>query len=384
MEQAASPQAKHWCFTVNNYTDETLLQLTAMQNQSEYYIVGKEVGENGTPHLQGYVAFKTKKRLALVKKILPTAHWEVKRGTVAEASDYCKKDGDFWSFGTLPEERGVAGGRQTKHKWDETKALAVAGKLDEIEPELYIKHYATFKRIRADHRKIPGDLDWDDKAPPNEWLYGETGTGKSRAARQENPGCYLKMNNKWWENYEDEEVVLIEDVGKSHEWMGDFLKIWADRYGFRAEVKHLSCVLRPKKIVVTSNYHPAEIWSDVNVVNPILRRFKIRKIVALPKNDENPPKVKFNAPRKSIQGPKNPLYRMDATGNLVPWIETQKKLDFKLPEPTIGWKKRKFTIPDAEEDSVETWQPPEIIDDDEDENFSEDEDLEVSEENHTD
>ena len=41
------------------------------------------------------------------------------------------------------------------------------------------------------------------------------------------------MNNKWWESYEGEDTILIEDVGRTHEWMGDFLKIWADKYGFR-------------------------------------------------------------------------------------------------------------------------------------------------------
>jgi len=83
------------------------------------------------------------------------------------------------------------------------------------------------------------------------------------------------MNNKWWESYNGEEVVLIEDVGLSHGWMGDFLKIWGDRYGFRAEIKCDSTVLRPKKIIVTSNYSPEMLWPDKNVHEPILRRFKL-------------------------------------------------------------------------------------------------------------
>lgn len=99
--------------------------------------------------------------------------------------------------------------------------------------------------------------------------------GKSRKARKENPGFYTKMNNKWWEHYEDQDIVLIEDVGNTHAWMGDFLKIWADRYGFRAEVKCASLVLRPKRIVVTSNYHPMDLWPDVSVHEPLLRRFKL-------------------------------------------------------------------------------------------------------------
>jgi len=99
--------------------------------------------------------------------------------------------------------------------------------------------------------------------------------GKSRKARSENEGFYLKMNNKWWESYNGEDTILIEDVGLTHTWMGDFLKIWGDRYGFRAEIKMDSTVLRPKKIVVTSNYSPEMLWPDKNIHEPILRRFKL-------------------------------------------------------------------------------------------------------------
>ena len=58
-------QSKYWCFTLNNYTDEDVDGVDAWEY--DYVIFGKEVGDNGTPHLQGYVECKTKKRLTWLK-----------------------------------------------------------------------------------------------------------------------------------------------------------------------------------------------------------------------------------------------------------------------------------------------------------------------------
>lgn len=61
----------------------------------------------------------------------------------------------------------------------------------------------------------------------------------------------------------------------THLYLGDHLKIWTDRYGFRAEVKYDTGPIRPKKIVVTSNYKITDLWTDPNITEPLLRRFKV-------------------------------------------------------------------------------------------------------------
>lgn len=354
--QAARGQGKHWCFTINHPVQEDMDQLTALQPLCNYCIIGHEFGESGTPHLQGYICMKQKKKFQWMKKHLLRAHLEVKRGSVKEAADYCKKDGQFQEYGTLPEEQYVAGGRKNAENWTETKALAKSGQLEEIDAEIYVKYYSTLRRIKADHRAVPADLPWTN-SPPNEWIYGETGTGKSRTARSENPGCYLKMNNKWWENYEDESCVLIEDVGTTHTWMGDFLKIWADRYGFRAEVKHLSVVLRPQKIIVTSNYHPKDLWQDENILNPILRRFKLRHFVksvvdTIPKPDVQLPvarQLDFDDPGdtlierlKMFETPKPKLSRTTSCVNLAPF----KRPRYRYATPPISSEEENNTLVD--------------------------------------
>lgn len=87
------PKAKHWCFTVNNYNEETIIP---DRSEYEYMVIGKEVGESGTPHLQGYVVMKKQCLLSTMKKLIPGAHLEVARGTPKAASDYCKKMVNLW------------------------------------------------------------------------------------------------------------------------------------------------------------------------------------------------------------------------------------------------------------------------------------------------
>lgn len=84
--------SKHWCFTLNNYTVEEENYLRDEGANVEYLIFGKEIGDNGTPHLQGYVVFINRKRMTAVKKWLKRAHWEIKRGSPLEASNYCRKE----------------------------------------------------------------------------------------------------------------------------------------------------------------------------------------------------------------------------------------------------------------------------------------------------
>lgn len=98
-----SPKTK-WCFTYNNYTKDELNNIISSISSKCYrYIIGEEVAPTtGTPHLQGFIIFKTKNRpscLKLTKKI----HWEACKGTIEQNIKYCSKDGLFHTNFKVPK-----------------------------------------------------------------------------------------------------------------------------------------------------------------------------------------------------------------------------------------------------------------------------------------
>jgi len=100
--------AKIWCFTLNNYTDEDIERLSKLidEKKATYLIYGKEVGAEGTPHLQGVIFFSKRLRLAQAKRLLgANLHVEIPRNLNASIQ-YCKKEGDWIELGSRENNRG--------------------------------------------------------------------------------------------------------------------------------------------------------------------------------------------------------------------------------------------------------------------------------------
>lgn len=105
--------AKHWIFTWNNYSsidpDNLLLALTPIAKRWQWQ---PEVGESGTPHLQGYVEFLKKMRPGGLAS--SAIHWE-KCNNIEASIAYCCKDdtraGEVVRGGVWPltkESRAIA------------------------------------------------------------------------------------------------------------------------------------------------------------------------------------------------------------------------------------------------------------------------------------
>ena len=104
-------QSKRWCFTINNPTEEDhFWEDSENDEQIDFLVVQYEVGEQGTPHYQGFLILKRKNRLSWLKNNFNSrAHWEKTRGSDMQAYQYCVKPethppGSYrWRIGTLRE-----------------------------------------------------------------------------------------------------------------------------------------------------------------------------------------------------------------------------------------------------------------------------------------
>lgn len=86
-------RSARWCFTRNN-PDQWRPDF--FPPEMDYLIWEKEVGEEGTPHIQGYVRFKVRKTLQGAKRLIcAEAHMEPARGSEGDNIAYCSKDRDI-------------------------------------------------------------------------------------------------------------------------------------------------------------------------------------------------------------------------------------------------------------------------------------------------
>lgn len=90
-------RARRFCLTLNNWSEEEYFKLHEHMNTKTFWIIGKEVGESGTPHLQCYVEHKNPMSFKTIKNWNGRLHIEKAKGSRRANYNYCSKDGNFQS-----------------------------------------------------------------------------------------------------------------------------------------------------------------------------------------------------------------------------------------------------------------------------------------------
>lgn len=282
-------------FTLNNPTEEET-QAILSYDLAKYVIVGHEVGEGGTFHLQGYMELQQAVRPNRFKKAFPRVHFERRLGSQRQAIMYCKKGKQShaeWSkhgeegpnFGRDAKfvERGACKMQGSRNDLKNVVALVKTGKrpceIAQEMPASYLRHH------RGIHALCQALVEPRNEVPRVIVLHGKTGTGKSRQAREicnDRPFIWHPQQMQWFDGYFGQKQSILEEF-RGQLPFGMLLSL-LDRYDCTVQVKGGMVQFCATLIVITSPVAPTEWYSSEKLqkddsVDQLLRRItEIREL----------------------------------------------------------------------------------------------------------
>jgi len=246
-----------FCWTLNNYTADQYQSIQSWcMNNSTWSIIGKEVGESGTPHLQGFTLLKKQASFNICHQALFNAHIEPKsrKSTYQDQYNYCSKDGEFWQCGEQPADK--QGKRQDLLEAAKLIQQKKSMKdLAEEYPDIFIKFHKgliAYRAIIQPERSV-------EHPPKIYWYYGPTGTGKTRTAYERGiseygaDGCYIcpSQDLKWFDGYTGQPLIIIDDF-RAKGVSFNFLLRLLDRFPMQLPNKGGYFPLRAVEIIITT------------------------------------------------------------------------------------------------------------------------------------
>lgn len=258
--------SKSWFGTLNNYSEEEWEDMCTLRGVTKG-IVGKEVGESGTPHLQIWLTFKTAKRLAGLKKINSRAHWEVTKADRA-AEKYCKKEGQYFEYNNT--EQG-----KRSDLISAIEALEQGGimKVVDEHPDKYVKYYRGLERL--EQMRLSKKINTFTKTSVVV-IIGAAGTGKTRMCYEKHPELYRvpapQGDSVWFDGYTGQKAILLDDFKG---WIKyTILLQWLDGYALQVPIKGGFVWRQWDTVYITSNYEPERWYPGVEDLSALRRRFE--------------------------------------------------------------------------------------------------------------
>lgn len=249
---AKKSRSRKWCITLNNYTEEEYKNFLDTINTKKYlYIIGKEVGEQGTPHLQIYLESRNPVSFTTIKNYNNRFHIEKAKGNIKQNYEYCSKEGNFISNIELPE---------TPEEKEKRRFEAI---LDDEYKDVKWKPF---------QQKILDIIDGEISRRKIYWFWETTGNiGKSYVFKYvalKLPKKVIlgngKMNdvfnqiNKHIENNNEPEIVLIDvprDYAETYFNYGGLENI-KNGFFYSGKYEGGKCLFKIPHIIVISNEEP--------------------------------------------------------------------------------------------------------------------------------
>lgn len=220
----------------------------------KYMIFGKEIcPTSGKEHLQGFIIFNSNKSLkGLKKELFPwSPHLERSYAGAVVNIKYCEKDGNVWlEDGDRPRGQGLRVDLKTiKSRIEAGNTISelidwgMINSLQQIQLAERLNKYVKIKRTK----------------PVVIWIYGETGSGKTRYVHKNFSDVYVAMNNKWWDGYQSQSCILIDDL-RVEDYPFNYLLRLLDAYPLQLETKGSTVQLRNKVFFVTCPVTPIGLF----------------------------------------------------------------------------------------------------------------------------
>lgn len=249
-----SKRQRRWALTLNNYTEDELRSVKELpKGNITNYVFGLETGEEGTPHIQGFIHFKNAKTLTATKKFLGSDRWhlEAARGTDFENWTYCQKtDVDAWTYGDEPVEDGdLSVWARIVNHIDEGKST---NEIIRMYPETAMRCITAIEKYRLDvDRKNAG---WRDVEVI--YMSGGTGIGKTRYVMDKYgyENVYRATDKKHpFDMYAGQDVLVFEEFRSSYK-IEDMLN-WLDGYPIELPARYANKMAKFTKVFIISNWN---------------------------------------------------------------------------------------------------------------------------------
>lgn len=271
-----SDRVRDYIFVLNNYSDNEVEAIK--QTQCRYIIFGKEIAPTtGTPHLQGYVYFDEKKTMKAIHKLNGWARTALKvaRGNADSNQVYCSKDGEVFEKGDKPKQGKRSDLDAVYQRLREGTPLDVI--VDE-DPNSYLRAGRVMEKLED----ISLRKKYRTEMTEGEWLYGETGLGKSEYAFQAPGSKYIWPDDgDWWDGYRQEDNVIIDEFRGQIPY-NKLLKMVDKHPNFFVRRRGREPMpFNSKKVIITSSLPPHKVYKNLDSQDSLaqlFRRFKVYHI----------------------------------------------------------------------------------------------------------
>lgn len=276
---------KFWVWTLNHPKELPEEIIACFKDKCDYVIFQKEKGENGTEHYQGYVELARSQRLSFLKKILPRAHFERRRGTRQQAREYCQKEESRiegpWEYGEFkekkPGQRNDLSALRDMVLERKTPRKEIINMCSNNQQLRFVENLTKYQTLSSEYHKKRVT-----------WCYGKTGSGKTRFVMSKVAGkdYFMADTAKWMDGYYGQEFVVIDEL-RPKDWPYARMLKLLDGYEILTPIKGGYVIWNPKRIYITSPYRPEDTYymtaSIEGGIEQLLRRITNIKLFG----DEN-------------------------------------------------------------------------------------------------